>query len=91
MKKLECQQNTQDTTENDYQLIAEFSEVSEIEMDHDITQPEQVWESSPLEPRRSTRIRKQPDYYGQESSNECEVPQSPVSYQEATTGPDKTK
>ena len=84
----ECQQNKQDTAESDYQLIVEFSEASEIEMD-DTTQPEQVQESSPLEPRRSTRIRKQPDYYGQESSNVCEVPQSPVSYWEATTGPDK--
>ena len=84
----ECQQNKQDTTESDYQLIVEFSEASEIEMD-DTTQPEQVQESSPLEPRMSTRIRKQPNYYGQESSNVCEVPQSPVSYQEATTGPDK--
>lgn len=88
-KAKECQQNTQDTVENDYQLIADFTEDSEIEMDHDVTQPEQVQESSPLEPRRSTRTRKQPDYYGQESSNVCEVPQSPVSYQEATTGPDK--
>ena len=35
--------------------------------------------------------RRQPKYYGQESSNVCEVPQSPVSYQEATTGPDKRK
>ena len=86
----ECQQNKQDTAESDYQLIVEFSEASEIEMD-DTTQPEQVQESSPLEPRRSTRIRKQPDYYGQESSNVCEVPQSPVSYWEATTGPDKKK
>ena len=88
-KVKECQQNKQDTAESDYQLI-EFSEASEIEMD-DTTQPEQVQESSPLEPRRSTRIRKQPDYYGQESSNVCEVPQSPVSYREATTGPDKKK
>ena len=39
----------------------------------------------------STRTRKQPDFYGQESSNVCEIPQSPVSYQEATTGPDKRK
>lgn len=92
-KVKECQQNThcQDIAESDYQLIVDFSEVSEIEMDDDITQPEQVQESSPLEPRRSTRIRKQPNYYGKESSNVCEVPQSPVSYQEATTGPDKRK
>ena len=60
-------------------------------MDHDVTQPEQVKKSSPLEPQRSTRTRRQPKYYGQESSNVCEVPQSPVSYQEATTGPDKRK
>ena len=90
-KVKECRQNTQGTAKSDYQLIVEFSEVSEIEMDHDITQPEQVQESSPLEPRRSTRTRKQPDYYGQESSNVCEVTQSPVSYREATTGPDKRK
>ena len=89
-KVKECQQNKQDTAKSDYQLIVEFSEASEIEMD-DTTQPEQVQESSPLEPRRSTRIRKQPNYYGQESSNVCEVPQSPVSYREATTGPDKKK
>ena len=60
-------------------------------MDHDVTQPEQVKESSPLEPQRSTRTRRQPNYYGKESSNVCEVPQSPVSYREATTGPDKRK
>ena len=91
MKSPECRQNMQDTVKNDYQLIANFTEDSEIEMDHDVTQPEQVQESSPLEPRRSTRTRKQPDYYGQENSSVCEVPQSPVSYQEASTGPDKTK
>ena len=45
-------------------------------MDHDITQPEQVQESSPLEPRRSTRTRKQPNFYGHESSNVSEIPQS---------------
>ena len=87
----ECPQNTEDTAKSDYQLTVEFSEGSEIEMDHDVTQPEQVKESSPLEPRRSTRTRRQPNYYGQESSNVCEVPQSPVSYREATTGPDKRK
>ena len=38
-KVKECQQNTQDTAKSDYQLIVEFSEVTEIEMD-DITQPE---------------------------------------------------
>ena len=63
----------EDTAENDYQLIVKFSEVSEIEMDHDITQPEQVQESSPLELRRFTRTRKQPDYYSRESSNVYEV------------------
>lgn len=67
-KVKECRQNTQDTAEVDCQLTVEFSE---IEMDDDITQPEQVQESSPLEPLRSTRIRKQPDYYGKESSNVC--------------------
>ena len=87
----ECPQNTEDTAKSDYQLTVEFSEGSEIKMDHDVTQPEQVKESSPLEPRRSTRTRRQPNYYGQESSNVCEVPQSPVSYREATTGPDKRK
>ena len=77
---------------SDYQLIADFSEAPEADTgDDDITQPEHIKESSPPEPRRSTRIRKQPDYYGQESSNVCEVPQSPVSYKEATTGPDKRK
>ena len=87
----ECPQNTEDTAKSDYQLTVKFSEGSEIEMDHDVTQPEQVKESSPLESRRSTRTRRQPNYYGQESSNVCEVPQSPVSYQEATTRPDKRK
>ena len=74
-------------------MIAEFSEVEvpEMEMAGDAAQPEQIKESSPPEPRRSTRIRKQPDYYGQESSNVCEVPQSPISYKEATTRPDKKK
>ena len=90
-KVKECPQNTEDTAKSDYQLTVEFSEGSEIEMDHDVTQPEQVKESSPLEPQRSTRTRRQPNYYGQESSNVCEVPQSPVSYREATTGPDKRK
>ena len=55
---------------SDYQLIVEFSEVSEI----DITQPEQVQESSPLEPQRSARTRKQRKHYDQESSNASEVP-----------------
>ena len=79
----ECPQNTEDIAKSDYQLTVEFSEGSEIEMEHDVIQPEQVKESSPLEPRRSTRTRRQPNYYGQESSNVCEVPQSPVSYREA--------
>ena len=91
MKRSECPQNTEDTAKSDYQLTVEFPEGSKIEMDHDVTQPEQVKESSPLEPRRSTRTRRQLNYYGQESSNVCEVPQSPVSYREATTGPDKRK
>ena len=65
---------TEDTAKSDYQLTVEFSEGSEIEMDHDVTQPEQVKKSSPLEPQRSTRTRRQPNYYGQESSNVCEVP-----------------
>jgi len=65
-----------------------FYKVPEIEMGNDSTQPE---ESNPPEPRRSMRVQKQPDYYGQESSNVCEVPESPVSYKEATTGPDKKK
>ena len=90
-KVKECPQNTEDTTKSDHQLTVEFSEGSEIKMDHDVTQPEQVKKSSPLEPQRSTRTRRQPNYYGQESSNVCEVPQPPVSYQEATTGPDKRK
>ena len=90
-KVKECPQNTEDTAKSDYQLTVEFSEDSQIEMDHDVTQPEQVKESSSLEPQRSTRTRRQPKYYGQESSNVCEVPQSPVSYQEATTEPDKRK
>ena len=61
-KVKECLQNTEDTARSDYQLIVDFSEGSEIEieMDHDVTQPEQVKESSPLEPQRSTRIRRQP-------------------------------
>ena len=90
-KVKECPQNTEDTAKSDYQLTVEFSEDSEIEMDHDVTQPEQVKESSPLEPQRSTRTRRQPNYYGQECSDVCKVPQSPVSYREATTGPDKRK
>ena len=84
-KVKEYRQNTQDTAENDYQLIVKFSEVSEIEMDHDITQPEQVQESSPLELQTFTSS------YSQESSNVCELRQSSVSYREATTVPDKRK
>ena len=49
-KVKECPQNTEDTAKSDYQLTVEFSEDSEIEMDHDVTQPEQVKESSLLEP-----------------------------------------
>ena len=39
-KTKECQRNKQDTARSDYQLIVEFSEVSEIEMD-DTNQLEQ--------------------------------------------------
>jgi len=50
----QVKQDSQSTqVENDYQLIVHFSEVPEIEMGNDSTQPE---ESSPPEPRRSTKV-----------------------------------
>ena len=86
----ECSQATPDVADNDYQLIAEFSEVpdhdsqSSNDTDHD-QQP------NPTELRRSTREQRKPDFYGQEYCNICEVPKSPMSYQEAAIGPDKGK
>ena len=53
-----CPQNTEDTAKSDYQLTVEFSEGSEIEMDHDVTQPEHVKKSSPLEPQRVHQNKK---------------------------------
>ena len=41
-KVKECLQNTHDTVKSDYQLIVKFSESSEIEIDGDVTLPEQV-------------------------------------------------
>lgn len=74
-----------------FQLIAEFPEVTDIESDYDAIQAKDNQDSTPGELRRSTRPRKQPDFYGQEQSSVCEVSQSPASFQEAITGPNKEK
>ena len=89
----ECKQGAQGVTDSDYQLIAEFSEVTnhDSQSAHDITQSDDDQKSNPPELRRSTRERKTPSFYGQEYSNICEVPKSPTSYQEAAAGPDKEK
>ena len=81
------EQDSEDATNNDYQLIAEFSEVSDIESDHYTTQSENN-QSESGELRRSTRQRRQPDFYGRKHSNVYVVPTQPVSYQKATKGPD---
>ena len=85
----ECGQSPQDVSDQDYQLIAEFSETSDIESNSDATQPMADELPDPEMPRRSTRPRKQPDFYGLEHSNVSEIACSPTSYQEATAGPNK--
>ena len=40
-------------------------------------------------PQRSTRLRKQPDFYSLEQSNVSEIACSPTSYQEAMAGLNK--
>ena len=89
----ECRQGIQDVTDSDYQLIAEFSEVTDHDSQsvNDITQSDDDQQPNPPELRRSTRDTKKPSFYGQECSNICEVPESPMCYQEATAGPDKEK
>ena len=84
----ECRPNTQ-VSDTDYQLIAEFSESSDTENNFDATQPKVDEKLNSEVPRRSTRQRKQPDFYGKEMSNVSEVAHSPTSYQEATEGPNK--
>jgi len=74
--------NTEATSKSDYHLIAEFSET---EIGNDVSTNQGIKSS------RSNRTKKLPNYYGQESSNVCEIPQSPVSYKEATTWADKRK
>ena len=85
----ECGQSPQDVSDQDYRLIAEFSETSDIESNSDATQPMADEVPDPEMPRRSTRPRKQPDFYGLEHSNVSEIACSPTSYQEATAGPNK--
>ena len=89
----DCKQGKQDVTNNDYQLIAEFSKVTDhdSQSENDTTQCDDDQQPNPLNLRRSTRERKKPSFYGQECSNICEVPKSPMCYQEATAGPDKEK
>jgi len=68
-------------------LIADFPKVFlDNEMGGNVAQPE---ESSSSEPWPAG-ILKQPNYYGQESSNVV-VPQSPITYKEAIIRPDKNK
>ena len=84
--------NTQEVFDTDYRLIAEFSETSDTESNFDatqVTQPKVDEELNSEAPRRSTRQRKQPDFYGKEMSNVSEIAHSPTSYQEATEGPNK--
>ena len=70
-------------------MIAEFSESSDTENSFDATQPKVDEELNSEVPRRSTRQRKQPDFYGKEMHNVSEIAHSPSLYQEATEGPNK--
>ena len=88
-KVKESGQNAQDVSDHDYRLIAEFSETSDIESNSDATQPKVDEILDPEVPQRSTRPRKQPDFYGLEQINVSEIACSPTSYQEATAGPNK--
>ena len=77
---------------DDYQLTAEFTNDDSNDQESQDTQPMPVEEQS--EPsatrRRSTRERRQPEYYHEHTSL-CEVPIQPSSYQESIKGPDKAK
>ena len=78
---------------NDYQLIVDLSNDADMETDHDVEHKQSNSEDPGHDemPRRSTREKKHPDYFGREYSSLCETPQQPTSFQEATTSPDKVK
>ena len=67
-------------SDTDYQLIIDLSSLANDKSD---TQP------YPEAPRKSTRERREPDYYGRIHGNLCEIHQQPVSFREAITSPDK--
>ena len=81
--------NTQEMFDTDYRLIAEFSESSDTENNFDATQPKVDQELNSEASWRSTRQKKQPDFYGKEMSDVSKIAHSPTSYQEATEGPNK--
>ena len=86
------QQSSTDSMADDYQLTAEFTNDDSNDQESQDTQPmpveEQPEPSTTL--RRSTRERRQPEYYHEHTSL-CEVPLQPSSYQESIKGPDKAK
>ena len=92
-KAKDCRHDSHDVTNEDYQLIVDFSHGVGSETDHDNEeeQPNHEDHGHDEPPRRSTRQRRQPDYYGREHSSLCEKPHQPASYPEATTGPDREK
>ena len=71
-------------------LVLDFSNDIDVETGYDATQSN-VEQPNQEQPRRSTRQRRQPDYFGREHTSLCDVPQQPTSYQEATIWPDKEK
>ena len=96
IKDRELDSHSEGVAENDYELIADFSIDFDVEIGHDATQaedeqPDPEDSGHDEQPRRSTRERKQPDYFGREHNSLCEVSQQPATYQEATEGPDKEK
>ena len=83
--KQEVRQVSMDTDDSDYKLIADFEETSNAddsshhdELECQSCEPEQL--------RRSTRVKKPPDYFVPEHTSLCDLSQQPSSYDEAING-----
>ena len=77
--KQEVRQVSMDTDDSDYKLIADFDETSNAddsshhdELECQSCEPEQL--------RRSTRVKKPPDYFVPEHTSLCDLSQQPSSY-----------
>ncbi len=75
-------------TNGGYELILDLSSSHEPEIETELQPLADTHTESPNVPRRSTRQTRKPDYYGRV---ECNLSETPTSFREATSSPDKSK